>query len=100
MVSFNGQGRSESYPATEIGREDGQSIVEIEKLCPKCHRPLGISTDADEPYLSCRYQDCDNIDTYPCSDDLLLGLAHSLANKFGKPIAIEPGGIHVEPDST
>jgi len=72
MVFYLGQRESQFYRPSDIGREDGQSIVEIEKLpmkdCPKCHRPLEISTDADEPYLSCRHQDCDNIETYPLGD--------------------------------
>ena len=72
MVFYHGRGGTEFYLPKDIGRQDGQSLVEIEKVpmtyCPKCHRPLGISTDADEPYLSCRHQDCDNIETYPLGD--------------------------------
>lgn len=40
---------------------DGEPVTD----CPKCGRNMVIDTDADAPYLSCRHQDCDNIDTYP-----------------------------------
>ncbi len=69
MVFYMGQGKQPKfYPVEEIGREDGQSIVEVKQLKAVCNR-CGVTYDdkgsidmvrkwAEEGYAPCPNISC------------------------------------------
>ena len=67
MVFYHGQGgRSEFYRPTDIGREDGQSIVEIKQVKAVCNQCKAEYTDLESIELARRwvadgYAPCPNI---------------------------------------
>lgn len=67
MVFYHGQdGRSEFYRPTDIGREDGQSIVEVKQVKAVCNQCKAEYTDLESIELARRwvadgYAPCPNI---------------------------------------
>ena len=75
MIGYLGQnGRSELYSRSDIGREDGQSEVTIQKLVVKCNRCGATYTDKEsielaEKWIEEGYAPCPNLG---CPGELIL----------------------------
>ncbi len=105
MVLYHGQGGSQFYDPSDIGREDGQSIVEVEKVCD-IYTTFNITTISLTRVMLRMETNDDNDDGYPDPEvviwekEMSLETALSVSGRtrvgvFGHKVSVYLDGVSV-----